>query len=283
MTVDIICPLYNAENYIENLHKSLLMQEKVNVNEIKYILTESKDNTEKLLENMNIDYEKINLGEFSHSLTREKAIRKSVADIVVLITQDIIIKDKLWLYYLVKDIVLGECEASYSRQIAKDNGIEKYTREQNYPENSHTVSREDVDKLQIKAFFSSDASSAIRRDIFIELNGYDGKKIPTSEDMYMTYKVIMNGYRVKYCADSVVYHSHDYGVRENYKKYYDIGMFFKQNQYLNQYQVNQSGTGMAKYVLKRAFQDRNWKVLVKFVPNMISRFVGMQMGKWNNK
>ena len=59
MTVDIICPLYNAENYIENLHKSLLMQEKVNVNEIKYILTESKDNTEKLLENMNIDYEKI--------------------------------------------------------------------------------------------------------------------------------------------------------------------------------------------------------------------------------
>ena len=49
MTVDIICPLYNAENDIENLHNSLLMQKDVKINEIKYILTESNDNTEKKL------------------------------------------------------------------------------------------------------------------------------------------------------------------------------------------------------------------------------------------
>lgn len=36
MTVDIICPLYNAENYIENLHKSFEMQENVNINNILY-------------------------------------------------------------------------------------------------------------------------------------------------------------------------------------------------------------------------------------------------------
>ena len=34
MTIDIICPLYKAEKYIENLHKSLLMQEKVEVKNI---------------------------------------------------------------------------------------------------------------------------------------------------------------------------------------------------------------------------------------------------------
>ena len=136
-----------------------------------------------------------------------------------------------------------------------------------------------IDRLQIKAFFSSDAASAVRRDIFLELNGYDGKKLPTSEDMYFTYKLVTNGYRVKYCVDSVIYHSHDYGIKENYKKYYDIGMFFKQNPYLNKYQVNQSGGSLATYILKRAFQDRNFKVILKFIPNMISRFIGMQMGK----
>lgn len=39
MTVDIICPLYQAENYIKKLHESLLKQENVQINRIQYILT----------------------------------------------------------------------------------------------------------------------------------------------------------------------------------------------------------------------------------------------------
>lgn len=283
MNVDIICPLYKAENYIENLHKSLLKQKDVNVNNIRYVVTKSNDKTIDILEDMKVLYREIEPKDFSHSLTREEELRKSNADIVVFITQDVIIKSDLWLYNLVQPIINGECVASYSRQIAKDNGIEKYTRELNYPTKSKIFSKKDVEKLGIKAFFSSDASSAIKRDVFLKLNGYDNKNIPTSEDMYITYKLIMNGYKVKYCADSVIYHSHDYGVKENYKKYYDIGMFFKQNSYLNQYNVNKSGGNMAIYVLKRALQEKNIKVIVKFLPNMASRFIGMKMGKINGK
>lgn len=279
MNIDIICPLYNAERYIRKLHESLLMQENVFVSNIKYILTKSNDRTAEILNDMNVDYEEILPNEFSHSLTREKAAFKSNADIIVFITQDIVIKDKLWLYYLTKGIIDGECEEAYSRQIAKDNGIEKYTREINYPKESRLFTKDDVEKIGIKAFFSSDASSAIRRDVFVKLNGYDGKLIPTSEDMYITYKLIMNGYRVKYCADSIIYHSHDYGIRENYKKYYDIGKFFKQNNYLNKYKVIKAGGGMAKYILKSAIKDKNIKVLFKFIPNMTSRFIGLQMGR----
>ena len=55
-TIDIICPLYNAEEYIENLHKSFIMQKKVKINKIRYVLTESKDNTEEYLKNNNIEY-----------------------------------------------------------------------------------------------------------------------------------------------------------------------------------------------------------------------------------
>ena len=279
MNIDVICPLYKAEKYIENLHKSLLKQKNVDLKNIRYIVTKSNDNTTKILKSMNAMFREIEPKDFSHSLTREEELRRSDADIVVFITQDIIIKSDLWLYNLVKPIIDRECDASYSRQIAKDNGIEKYTRELNYPKESKVITKKDVEKLGIKAFFSSDASSAIRREVFLKLNGYDNKKIPTSEDMYITYKLIMNGYKVKYCADSVIYHSHDYGVKENYKKYYDIGMFFKQNSYLNQYNVNKSGGNMAIYVLKRALQEKNIKVLMKFLPNMASRFIGMSLGK----
>lgn len=281
MNIDVICPLYKAEKYVENLHKSLLMQKNIELKNIRYIVTKSNDNTVKILKDMQAMYREIEQKDFSHSLTREEELRRSDADIVVFITQDIIIKNDLWLYNLVIPIINGECDASYSRQIAKDNSIEKYTRELNYPKESKIFTKKDVKELGIKAFFSSDASSAIRRDVFLKLNGYDNKKIPTSEDMYITYKLIMNGYKVKYCADSIIYHSHDYGVKENYKKYYDIGMFFKQNSYLNQYNVNKSGGNMAIYVLKRALQEKNIKVLMKFLPNMASRFIGMKMGKIN--
>ena len=54
--VDIICPLYNAGNYIVSLNNSLVSQKDVDINEIIYILTESKDNSEEILKNNNIKY-----------------------------------------------------------------------------------------------------------------------------------------------------------------------------------------------------------------------------------
>ena len=111
MNIDIICPLYNAEKDIEGLHKSLLKQKNVQINEIKYVLTESKEKTEKKLKELNIEYKKIKKEEFSHSLTREKEAFESNADILVFITQDVKIVRDDWLYNLTKDIIDGQVDA----------------------------------------------------------------------------------------------------------------------------------------------------------------------------
>ena len=279
MTIDIICPLYNAEREIEKLNQSLLMQENVKINDIKYILTESKDNTEEKLKDLNLNYKKIKKEEFSHSLTRERAAFECKADIIVFITQDVIIEDKKWLYYLTKDIEDGICEATFSRQLCNNNTIEKYTREKNYPTKSYINSKADIESKGLKTFFFSDASSAIKRDVFVTINGYDNKNLKISEDMYIAYKLIMNDYKIKYCADSKVIHSHKFTLKQLYKRYYDTGIFFKQNSYLNQYKVNKAGGSLAIYILKRALQDKNIKVLIRFLPDMAVRFIGMKMGK----
>lgn len=282
MTIDIICPLYNAENDIERLNKSLLKQKDVKINEIKYVLTESKDNTEEKLKELNLDYKKIKKEDFSHGLTREKEALNSKADIIVFITQDIIIEREDWLYNLTKDIISGQVDACYSRQLCNNNTIEKYTRECNYPAESKIVSKDDIERLGLKTFFFSDASSAIKRETFVKLNGYDHKKLVINEDMYIAYKLITNGYKIKYCADSEVIHSHVFTLKQYYDRYKDTGKFFKENSYLNKYKINQAGGGMAKYVLKRAIQDKNWSVLVKYIPNMAARFIGMKIGEYKN-
>ncbi len=276
--IDIIVPLYNAEKYIKKLHQSFLKQNKVKINEIKYILTESYDNSEVILKSLNCNYKKISKKEFSHSLVREQAAYESKADIIVFVTQDVEIQNDDWLYELVKDIN-DEIICTYSRQITKFNNIEKYTRENNYPEKSLIKSKKDINKLGLKTFFNSDASSAINRKKFIELKGYDNKDLPISEDMYYAYKVIMNEYKIKYCADSVVYHSHNFTLKELYKRYKLTGQFFKENKYLNQYGTNDSGMKLALYVLKKIMEEHRFGLLVRYPFDMAARFIGMKVGK----
>lgn len=278
MKIDIICPLYQAEEYIEEFDKSLKKQKKVKLNKIRYILTESSDKTEEFLKKNKCEYKKISKNEFSHSLVREQAAFESDADIVVFVTQDVVIERDDWLYNLTKDIN-NEVVATYSRQLPKFNNIEKYTREKNYPSESSIVSKNDIEKLGLRAFFFSDASSAIKRDVFVKLNGYDNKNLPISEDMYIAYKIIMAGYKIKYCADSEVIHSHKFTLKQIYDRYKLTGKFFKENNYLDQYGTTSSGANLAKYVIKRIFQEKRFHLLFRYPFDMAVRLIGMKVGK----
>lgn len=279
MIIDIICPLYQAEQYIEKLHESLLKQKNVNIGKIKYILTKSSDKSEEILNNNKLDYEVISKNDFSHSLVRERAALKSNSDIVCFISQDIVIEKDDWLENLVRPIINGEAEATYSRQLTKISNIEKYTREYNYPENSIIKSKEDIKELGLKTFFFSDASSAVKTEIFKKLNGYDGKKLPINEDMYLAYKLIMNDYRIKYCADSVVYHSHHFSLKQLYDRYKLTGIFLKENTYLDKYGTTSNGGSLAKYILKRIIQEKKIELFVRYPFDMAARLIGMKVGK----
>lgn len=279
MNVDIICPLYKAEKYIEKLHQSLLMQKDVNINKIVYAITVTdNDKTLDYLKKNNCEYVLVKKEDFSHSLTRSNLGLKSNADIITFITQDVVIEDCYWLSKLISPIVNGEVAASYSRQITKFNNIEKYTRESNYDDHSYIKSKEDIDKFKISTFFFSDAASAVKTSVYKELNAYDNKDLPTNEDMYFAYKLIMNDYKIKYCSDSIVYHSHNFTLKQLYTRYKLTGEFFKQNSYLCEYKTNHTGFNLAKYVLKRIIEEKRIDLLFRFPFDMAARYIGMKVG-----
>ena len=74
MTIDVICPLYNAEKYIENQNKQIKNQSFYNnIKNINYIITESRDETLSIVEKLQkednkIKYNIIKKQEFSHNL-----------------------------------------------------------------------------------------------------------------------------------------------------------------------------------------------------------------------
>lgn len=281
MKVSIICPIYNGEHYIEKLNQNILAQrlsKDIEV-EVLYVLTKSCDNSKDILDKLNCKYKIIEPQEYSHSLTREQAAKEVEGDIIVFISQDIKIANNKWLINLILPIINDECEASFSRQIGEYGNIEQYTRERNYPKFSRIVTKADIDKYQIRTFFYSDASSAILSKIYWELGAYDGKHMLTNEDMYLAYKLINKGYRIKYVADSCVYHSHRFTMKELYKRYYDTGVFFKQNPYFLDYKSNESGIDLAVYVFKRSLEEKNFKTLLEILPNFAIRLIGKMIGE----
>ena len=278
-SITIICPLYNAEKYILPFDASIKMQKKVDIKEIKYILTESSDNTEKILKDNKIKYELVKKKDFSHSTVREKAAFETKGEVLVFVTQDVVIEDDEWLYKLTKDIDDKNIVATYARQVTKYNNIEKYIREHNYPDKSFVKSKEDISKLGLQTFFFSDAASAINAKVFKKLNGYDQKRLMFSEDMYIAHKIINAGYKIKYCAEAAVFHSHKLTLKQLYKRYKDTGTFFKQESYFNDYGANASGAELAKYVFKRLIQEHRFLLLFRFPFDMGARYLGKKAGE----
>jgi len=279
MSLSVICPIYKGEKYISTLHKSLSIQKNVMIKEIKYIVTKVQgDNSIGILDNLKAQYTIIDPAEFSHSLTREKAVYESDGDIIVFITQDVEINDELFLDKLTKDIEKDNCDATFAKQICTNKTIERYTRMKNYPDESRIVAKEDIQKLGIMTYFYSDAASAIRRSVFLELKGYDGKNLLTNEDMYIAYKLINNGYKIKYNSDAQVIHSHKYTYKTLFKRYFDQGVFLKQHKYISESGAGSSAFELLKFVGLNSLKEKNFKAFFDIIPNFAVRFIANKVG-----
>lgn len=47
-----------------------------------------------------------------------------------------------------------------------------------------------------------------------------------SKDTNVAAKMILVEYSIAYVAEAMVYHSHDYTILEEFKRYFDIGVFY---------------------------------------------------------
>ena len=127
-------------------------------------------------------------------------------------------------------------------------------------------------------YFYSDAASAIRKSTFVKLKGYDGKNLLTNEDMYIAYKLINNGYKIKYCADARVIHSHAYTYKALLKRYFDQGVFLKQHKYISDSGAGSSALELVKFVAVNSLKEKNFKAFFDIIPNFGTRFIANKLG-----
>ena len=281
LEMDFVCPLYQADEVIDALIKGLRMQKGIDLRKVVFPITEGGDLSAVIerIEAEGFRYFVVSEAEFSHSITRERAIAEYCeSDVVVMMSQDVRLLGDHALFELCS-AVNGKSVYAYGRQVCGRRTIEHYVREKNYGAVSHTVSAADVEEMQLGAFFASDAFAAYHRPTFLEIGGYDGIPMMMNEDMYYAKKVIDRGYRKAYVATAVVEHSHNYSPKQQYARYRAVGRWFAEHREFDNYKTTDSGLKLALYVLRRALRELNIPVLLRFLPDMAARYLGMKKGK----
>ena len=222
MSISVIIPTLNAEKDLPSLLRALQVQT-LQPEEILVVDSESADGTVRIAEEAAGDLPVRILSEkraeFDHGKTRDCALRGSVGDTIVFLTQDAVPADEYFLENLVRPLSEEKVAVATGRQLPKADAtpMEKLIRTFNYPAESHIRSEADVPKMGIKAFFCSDVCAAYSRAIYEALGGFD-YPLKTNEDMFFAAQAIRGGYRIAYAAEARVLHSHNFSLKEQYER-----------------------------------------------------------------
>lgn len=231
-----------------------------------------------------IFYTAISEADFNHGGTRNLGARLASergAEILVFMTQDAVPAGPGWLDQLVAPIRSGEAVATFARQLPRPGAsvLEEFSRYFNYPAQSRLRTRADIPEMGVKAFFFSNVCSAVRADVFWELGGFPDDVI-MNEDMLMAAKVLRAGYAIKYVAEAEVVHSHDYSLKQQFRRNFDVGAFFADaGGMLEGAAVGGEGFRFVReqlrYVLRRGRPD----LLPLVVLEAATKFSAFQLGK----
>ena len=148
---------------------------------------------------------------------------------------------------------------AYGRQLPADNAtpIAAHARTFNYPPINSLKSSVDIQPLGIKTAFVSNSFAAYRRSALEDVGGFPDRCI-VSEDTFVAAKMILAGWKVAYCADAQVYHSHNYTWRQEFQRYFDIGVFHAREPWVRREFGGAEGEGVRflkselKYLLREA-------------------------------
>lgn len=279
--ISIIIPTYNAEPYIQELMEIISTQSYKDF-ELIIIDSSSKDVTVEIAKEYTDNVIVIPQNEFDHGGTRAKVAQIATSDILVFLTQDALPYDENTIENIIKIFDNQKISAAYGKQIPYEETslFGKHLRQFNYGENSYVRDRNDIKKYGLKTAFLSDSFAAYRRNA-LENIGWFKDGLILGEDTYAGAKMILSGYSLAYVADAKVYHSHSYTILEEFRRYFDIGVFHKSEDWILQEFGKAEGEGM-KYVkseINYLLSNGAWYLLPEFIIRNGMKYLGYKLGQ----
>lgn len=233
--VAIIVPTLNAAGLWDRWVQGMRMQSFV-PDVVLIVDSSSTDDTVERAQAEGYRVHRIERKDFDHGGTRQLAIDLLVEiDIAVFLTQDAILVDESSLGNLVSSFENSKVGTAYGRQLPRRQAglFEAHARLFNYPDVSHLKTMDDVPELGLKTAYTSNSYAAYRLSALKEVGGFPDNVI-VSEDMHVAARMLLAGWAVHYNAAATVEHSHSYTMRQEFQRYFDVGVFLSRNAWIPQ-------------------------------------------------
>ncbi len=175
---------------------------------------ESTDGTTRELEKYADHRVTIPKGTYIPGRVLNQGMEISHGEFVVFLNSDCTPQDEVWLQNLLEGFTDDRVAAVFGRQIPRPDCYPIFARdtEDTYGDGSRQ-------KYWRHCF--SMASSAIRRSVW-ETMRFD-EAIQYSEDIDWTWRARQKGYEIRYAPGAIVMHSHNYTLRQFYRRHYGEG------------------------------------------------------------
>lgn len=278
--IQVIIPIYKPDHKLIVLLKKIKEQ---SIRDIPVLIIDSGSNDEykNEIENMNCLVKKIDVKTFNHGGTRQMgADMFPDKDIYIFLTQDAILADTKAIENIVKVFENSKIGCAYGRQLPylKAGVFATHARLFNYKDMSYVYSLKDKEKYGMKTAFCSNSFAAYRKKALDDVGGFP-MNIILSEDMYVTAKMLMNKWLVSYCAEAKVYHSHDYTIWQEFKRYFDIGVFHARETWIRNTFGKAEGEGK-KYVISEVkyLIEKNIMLIFPMIVRDAMKFLGYRLG-----
>lgn len=263
--VTVAIPTFNAEKDLKALLDAVFTQKTARKVEVLVIDSGSSDSTVEIVKR----YDKVRLhqipnSEFGHGKTRNLAVEMAKGEYVLFLTQDAVPAHEYWLEAMVepfevsekvgcvvgKQIPLPDAPATIKREVyTVFNGLG--------PDDSITLHRKNkiTEKLGLVNTFMSNTNSAVRKDLHSKIPFRD---VNYAEDQGLGIDMLEAGYYKAYSPLGAVNHSHNYGVREYFRRKFDeyVGLR-KTTGYVGQAGKKELFLGSTKATL------HDWKFIVR--------------------
>lgn len=244
--------------------------------------SESHDTTLLLARRADFDVLPILRKNFRHGAARQLGVEYCHdCDILIFMTQDAILHDPEALSQLCEVFQDHKVATAYGRQLPHGDAdfYAKTLRQFNYGESSYRYTFRDRQEHGFQTIFNSNSFAAYRRDALIEVGGFNRDTL-VSEDVLATAALLKADYQVAYVSDALVEHSHNYSWREEFSRYFDIGVTHAMHDELlkNFGQPTQKGVALVMLQVRVMIGSCFWWV-PGFIFRTLMKYLAYQLGK----
>ncbi|MBI5102550.1 MAG: glycosyltransferase [Nitrospirae bacterium] len=276
----VIIPTLNAGRQIERLIMDLRSQ--TVSSEVIVVDSSSDDDTADIAASCGARTIVIGRKDFDHGGARTYAGKSARGDVLVFLTQDVVLADDMTLERLLAAFADSRVAASYARQLPAPDAspLSAHLRLFNYPEISHVRELSDRGRYKIRTTFLSNSCAAYRRSALQEI-GWFGEDLIFGEDTHAGARLLLAGHRIAYAAQAMVYHSHNYKISEEFGRYFDIGVFHSRENWIIREFGGPGGEGLSYVISAAGYLAGRGKIALfpELMLRVATKFLGYNLGR----